>query len=69
MGDKISFATNGNSHVHLTGYLTDEFDDVEEEAVDEEETAEATQSKKRSLKPSAGRKCWTQNKIFKEYNI
>lgn len=48
----MSFATNGNSHVHLTGYLTDEqFDDDEnvEEEEDEQEavTAEKANSRKR----------------------
>lgn len=35
----MSFATNGNSHVHLTGYLTglDEVEEAEEEEDDEEE--------------------------------
>lgn len=53
MGDEIAFATNGNSHVHLTGYLTDDFSSLEEESGDEDqeeaETAIGAVSKKRSL--------------------
>lgn len=59
-GDKISFITNGNSTniVHLTGYITDDFEDIEEEDVLEEEDADesAQKSNKRSLKQADGRK-------------
>lgn len=38
VGAEVSFAANGKSHVHLTGYLTDEFPiDYEEEAEEEED--------------------------------
>ncbi|XP_044253816.1 46 kDa FK506-binding nuclear protein [Tribolium madens] len=37
IGSKVSFATNGKSHVHLTGYLTGLDDELEEEEVEEEE--------------------------------
>lgn len=50
-GDEISFAVNGNSHVHLTGYLNDDvLEDMEEEEEDEEveeEQAEQEVSKKK----------------------
>lgn len=41
IGDKVSFATNGPGHVHLTGYLVPEDDmDLLEEEEDEEEDEE-----------------------------
>lgn len=45
--------------MHLTGYLTDEFDNLEEEDADIEEEEVDTQpgkSKKRGLNTSGGRK-------------
>lgn len=36
-GSKVSFATNGKSHVHLTGYLTNYEDEEDEDSHDEEE--------------------------------
>lgn len=57
-GDKISFATNGPGHVHLTGYLipedesdmdeSDSDEDAEEEVNDD--VPELMQSKKRKAK-------------------
>lgn len=36
----MSFAANGRCHIHLTGYLNEDFTDLEEEEVDEEEEEE-----------------------------
>lgn len=51
IGDKVSFATNGPGHVHLTGYLVPEDDlDLMEEEEDEDEEVpelETALSKKR----------------------
>lgn len=64
-GTEVSFAANGKSHIHLTGYLNEELEiddmddldeeddldeDVEEEVEEEEETA--VNNKKRSQKAS-----------------
>ncbi|KRT81323.1 hypothetical protein AMK59_5531 [Oryctes borbonicus] len=53
IGDKISFATNGKAHVHLTGYLLEEqfpTDEGEEEEDDEDEVVESGIGKKRQKK-------------------
>lgn len=55
VGDEVSFATNGNSHVHLTGYLTDEFAGFDEEDDELDETEVSPASKKRNRKAENGR--------------
>nr|CAH7716897.1 unnamed protein product [Callosobruchus chinensis] len=58
VGDELSFATNGECHVHLTGYLNDElpseFDEelAEEEEEDEEMTYKEKKKNKRIKKDS-----------------
>nr|CAI5859751.1 unnamed protein product [Callosobruchus analis] len=58
VGDELSFATNGECHVHLTGYLNDElpseFDEglAEEEEEDEEVTYKEKKKNKRIKKGS-----------------
>ncbi|XP_017786973.1 PREDICTED: 46 kDa FK506-binding nuclear protein-like isoform X2 [Nicrophorus vespilloides] len=48
VGDQISFITNGESHVHLTGYLNEDFnldeEDIEEEEDDDEQELDVSQS-------------------------
>ncbi|XP_018332242.1 46 kDa FK506-binding nuclear protein [Agrilus planipennis] len=39
-GDEVSFATNGSCHVHLTGYLITDEDEVDEEEDEEEDQKE-----------------------------
>jgi FK506-binding nuclear protein len=51
-GSKVSFATNGKAHVHLTGYLTNFDDDNLEEVVEEEEETIGKKEKKRLKKES-----------------
>ncbi|XP_022917583.1 46 kDa FK506-binding nuclear protein [Onthophagus taurus] len=46
-GDQISFAANGNSHVHLTGYLMDMEDDFDLEGEESEDEANKVTMKKR----------------------
>lgn len=56
-GTEVSFAANGKSHVHLTGYLTKDVDDAlpEDEEDDEEvEEEEEVKSKKKKLKEPKG---------------
>lgn len=64
-GDEISFATNGASNVHLTGYINDDiYDDdevfEEEQEVEEEEEEEVENKRKRNKKNavSESRKCF-----------
>lgn len=63
-GTKVSFATNGKAHVHLTGYLTNFEDDelFNEEAEEEEESVK--KDKKRIKKENTeGRK------NFQSFNV
>ncbi|RZC33097.1 FKBP C domain containing protein [Asbolus verrucosus] len=50
VGSKVSFATNGKSHVHLTGYLTGLDDELEEEEAEEEESVVISKKEKKRLK-------------------
>ncbi|KAK9884550.1 hypothetical protein WA026_007393 [Henosepilachna vigintioctopunctata] len=47
-GTTVSFATNGKSHVHLTGYLVKDVYEDEEEVEDQEEFQVSAQKHKRS---------------------
>lgn len=58
-GSQVSFASNGKSHIHLTGYLTDadedglnleDLEEQEDEDVEEEEQVEEKKAKKKKLK-------------------
>lgn len=54
-GDQVSFATNGKSHVHLTGYIhEDPLDDFEEEEDDEEQDVTAEEGRKRKMRAANG---------------
>ncbi|XP_074033590.1 FK506-binding protein 39kD [Leptinotarsa decemlineata] len=54
VGDELSLAANGKCHVHLTGYLTEDFDDLpeeeEDESTEEEEVIEKTKKDKKRNK-------------------
>lgn len=55
----ISFATNGNSHIHLTGYLADDLSDLDEEVDAQQEGEEVEpempgKAKKRRLRSDNG---------------
>ncbi|CAG9815321.1 unnamed protein product [Phaedon cochleariae] len=53
VGDEISLAANGKCHVHLTGYLTDDLNELledEEEEQDEEEEESVQKEGKKSKK-------------------
>lgn len=50
VGNEVSFATNGKSHIHLTGYLVEDADDGFGEEIEEEEEDEVVELEPRKSK-------------------
>lgn len=48
VGSELSFAANGKSYVHLTGYLIEEYPDLEEEEESEDEVNVTVKKKKQT---------------------
>ncbi|KAG5889481.1 hypothetical protein JTB14_026493 [Gonioctena quinquepunctata] len=55
VGDELSLAANGKCHVHLTGYLTEDFSNLEEEEEDDEETEEVEVAEEKKQKKNQKR--------------
>lgn len=78
-GTQVSFAANGKSHIHLTGYLTDYDDedgltleDLEEEEEQSDNVEQESGTKKRALKENgtiSRCKCSGSNRLDVQMNM